>query len=82
MDDMSKIARSDGIRLHTTLFFWLFGFRVSDAQHCSLLPSCIMRHVFSSMVKLVKENGMEGAIRELLMLVRVLVAMRFWLVDS
>jgi hypothetical protein len=41
----------------------------------------IMGYVFSTMAKLVVENGMEAEISGLVMVVRVLVGMRNWLHD-
>jgi hypothetical protein len=59
-------------------FFLPFGFKGSDAKLSRL---CHHGTCLSSMVKSVVENGTEAEIWGLVLVVRVLVMMRFWLGD-
>jgi hypothetical protein len=60
MDDMPKIARSDGLWSVQPCFFITIWFQ---RERCEILRSVIIvGHVLSSMMKLVAENGMEAEI--------------------
>jgi hypothetical protein len=77
--DASTRDGSDEIWSRVTVFFLTVWFQ---RERCEALQSiAVVGHVFSSMVKSVAENGMETEIWGLVMVVRVLVAMRICLGD-
>jgi hypothetical protein len=76
---MPEIAGSDGIRSRVTMF----SDRLVSGERCeAMLSVAIVVHVFSSMMKSIAEYGVKAEIRALVMVVRVLMAIRFWLGDS